>query len=493
MYQSRIYPVILSGGSGVRLWPLSRSNMPKQFLALPELEGKSLFKLTVERSLNLRAPLGGLIVVCNQKQRFLASVALGELPELSGRCRGVQIILEPLARNTAPAIALAAFSALEQAAGKEGTPLLLVLPSDHLINPQEEFASAVEKALPHALDNQLVLFGITPAGPAAGFGYIRQGAPAPCSGQANGQDGFLVSRFVEKPDLEQAEAMLAEGGYYWNAGIFLFSAQAYLDELLAWEPEIYAQSKAAWDEARRRGEVVFPDHDAFAKAPKISIDYAVMEHTSRAVLIPLDVRWSDLGSFEAFYQHSPKDKTGNVSFGDVVAFDAHDNYLSAQSRLLAVLGISGLVVVETPDSVLVAPRSRCQELSGLAADLEQAGRSELHDPARVPKPWGSYQVLAEGPDFKVKRIDVLPGESLSLQMHYKRSEHWMVVQGTAKVCLNDELLTLQKDESVYIPQQARHRLSNCGPELLTVIEVQSGIYLGEDDIVRFADEYNRLD
>ena len=286
---------------------------------------------------------------------------------------------------------------------------------------------------------------------------------------------------------------MEQGCYYWNAGIFFFGAQAYLDELRRYEPAIYAQSKLAWELAQRKADVVLPDYDAFAESPKISIDYAVMERTDQAVLLPLNVTWSDLGSFEAFYQNARKDEAGNVSFGDVLAMDSHNNYLASQSRLLAVLGVNDLVVVETPDSVLVVPRNRCQEVGGLVADLEQAGRVEPQDPAKVPKPWGSYQILAEGPGFKVKRIDVLPGASLSLQMHYKRSEHWVVVHGTAVVTINDNLLTLHKDESVYIPNQARHRLHNPGSGLLTVIEVQSGGYLGEDDIVRFADDYNRLD
>ncbi|MBQ4132764.1 MAG: mannose-1-phosphate guanylyltransferase/mannose-6-phosphate isomerase [Desulfovibrionaceae bacterium] len=490
MQDSSIYPVILSGGSGIRLWPYSRSNMPKQFLPLSELNGDSLFKLTVERALNIELPLGKLIVVCNKTQRFLASVALSEIENLEARCEGAQIILEPLARNTAPAIALAALSAMEDIKDEEADPLLLALPSDHLINPQEEFAKAVKKAACYAAQNRLALFGITPSCPATGFGYIEQGE-AIKAGETSG--GFQVNRFVEKPPLEKAEAMLRQGGYYWNAGIFLFSAKTYLDELNAHEPEIYAQCKLAWELSQQKGEVILPDFDAFAEAPKISVDYAVMERTDKAAIIPLPVSWSDLGSFEAFYQNTPGNEAGNVCFGDVLALDSHNNYLSAQSRLLAVLGVNDLVVVETPDSVLVVPRSRCQEVGALVADLENAGRNEPHDPARVPKPWGSYQVLAEGPGFKVKRIDVLPGASLSLQMHYKRSEHWVVVQGTALVTLNDETITLNKNENIYIPSQARHRLCNPAPDHLAVIEVQSGGYLGEDDIVRFADEYNRLD
>ena len=494
MSQANIYPVILSGGSGVRLWPLSRGNYPKQFLPLP---GGSLFEGTVRRALELDAPfarIGGMIVVCNESQRFLASAALSGISELDGL--KVEMILEPVARNTAPAIALAAFSALDAegggpSAGSGANPLLLVLPSDHEISPQQEFSKAIDKAVCCSREGGLVLFGVKPQNPSTGFGYIEQGEPLPDSGRGY---GFKVNRFVEKPALEAAEKMLAEGGYFWNSGMFLFGARTYLNELKKHEPEVYLQSLAAWRGAAKRPGLIVPDREEFEKAPKISIDYAVMERTDQAVLVPVEINWSDLGSFEAFYQSglaTGADADGNVSLGDVLAVDANNNYLAAQSRLLTVLGISEMVVVETPDSVLVAPRAQCQDVTRIVEKLREARRLEPDNPARVPKPWGSYEVLLEAPNFKVKRIEVLSGASLSLQMHYKRSEHWVVVEGQAQVTLDDDVFLLNKDESIYIPVESKHRLANPARDPLIIIEVQNGPYLGEDDIVRYEDDYGR--
>lgn len=497
MSQVKIYPVILSGGSGVRLWPLSRSHYPKQFLPLP---GGSLFDGTVKRALGLETPsvrVGGMIVVCNESQRFIVGAALSEIPELSGL--EVEVILEPVARNTAPAIALAALSALDSNAGEpDADPLLLVLPSDHEISPQEEFSRAVDKAVRCSKEGGLVLFGIKPWEPATGFGYIEQGEPVCCSSGSSLEGcGFKVSRFVEKPSLEAAGKMLDAGGYFWNSGMFLFGARAYLNELKQHEPEVFLQSIAAWRNACKRPGLICPAKDDFEKSPKISIDYAVMERTDRAVLVPADIDWSDLGSFEAFYQSGKgradlgADAEGNVAFGDVLAIDSENNYLAAHSRLLAVLGVNDMVVVETADSVLVLPRERSQEVTRIVEKLKASGRLETEDPARVPKPWGSYEVLCEAPGFKIKRIEVASGASLSLQMHYNRSEHWVVVEGQAQVTLDEDVFLLNKDESIYIPVKTRHRLANPARDPLVIIEVQNGTYLGEDDIVRFEDDYGR--
>ncbi len=497
MSKVKIYPVILSGGSGVRLWPLSRSNYPKQFLTLP---GGSLFDGTVRRALELDAPsarVGGMIVVCNESQRFLVSAALSEIPELSGL--EVEVILEPVARNTAPAIALAALSALDSdGGGADADPLLLVLPSDHEISPQKEFSRAVDKAVRCSQDGGLVLFGIKPRAPSTGFGYIEQGEPVCClTGSSLEECGFKVTRFVEKPSVEAAGRMLDAGGYFWNSGMFLFGARAYLNELKQHEPEVFLQSIAAWRNARKCPGLVYPAKEDFEKSPKISIDYAVMERTDRAVLVPADIDWSDLGSFEAFYQSgqgrsgSGADAGGNVAFGDVLAIDSENNYLAAHSRLLTVLGVNDMVVVETPDSVLVLPRERSQEVARIVDELKASARLETEDPPRVPKPWGSYEVLCEAPGFKVKRIEVVSGASLSLQMHYNRSEHWVVVEGQAQVTLDDAVFLLNKDESIYIPVETRHRLANPARDRLVIIEVQNGTYLGEDDIVRFEDDYGR--
>lgn len=502
MSKAKIYPVILSGGSGVRLWPLSRKNYPKQFLPLPD---RSLFETTVRRALAIDAPsacLGGMIVVCNESQRFLASAVLSEISDLREQVGEVQIVLEPIARNTAAAIALSAFAALEME-GKDTDgaievedPLLLVLPSDHEISPQENFSQAIDKGVRCAREGWLVLFGIRPLSPATGFGYIEQGEAL--SGLLD--CGFKVSRFVEKPALDVAEKMLAAGGYFWNSGMFMFGARAYLNELKKHEPEIYLHSHAAWSKGRTQQDITGiaqPDVNEFEQAPKISIDYAVMERTSHAVIVPTDINWSDLGSFEAFYQSGLAtvggggDADGNVSFGDVMAINSQGNYLYSQNRLLAVLGVNDLVVVETADSVLVAPRALSQDVGKFVEWLNANGRPESENPSRVPKPWGSYQVLLEAPGFKVKRIEVLSDSRLSLQMHDKRSEHWVVVEGQAQVTLDEEVFLLNKDESIYIPVKSKHRLANLAKGPLVIIEVQSGSYLGEDDIVRFADDYGR--
>ena len=464
-------PVILCGGSGTRLWPLSRSRYPKQFM---DLGGHTLFGNTVDRAMRLPGSTAPL-VVGNEEHRVYVAAAL------QAKGVGGGILLEPSGRNTAPAIALAALSAVE---GGED-PLLRVLPSDHVLAPQAAFASAVEQARACAVTGDIVTFGITPTGPETGFGYIRRGELRP------GTEGYAVARFEEKPDLARAQAMLAEGGHFWNSGMFLYRASAYLAELERYAPAIFAACREAWGGRSEDMDFVRPGRDAFLRSPSDSIDYAVMERTERAVVVPLTAEWSDLGSWEAFYEVAEHDAHGNAHIGDVMIEGAENCYLHGTHRLVAALGVSDLVVVETPDSVLVANRSDTQRVKTLVERLKAEGRSEAELHPLVYRPWGSYEQLAMGDRFQVKRIVVNPGAELSLQMHHHRAEHWVVVEGTAEITVDGRTGLHTENESVYIPLGAVHRLKNPGIIPLVVIEIQSGSYLGEDDIVRFEDKYGR--
>jgi mannose-1-phosphate guanylyltransferase/mannose-6-phosphate isomerase len=466
-----LHPVILCGGSGTRLWPLSRDMYPKQFVDLGD--DRTLFKDTVRRVASL-PDIGVPFIVCNETHRFYVSASL---LECGMQCR---ILLEPAPRNTAPAIALAAFAA--RAEGED--PILLILPSDHMLQNTEEFNEGVAKAANLARKGHIVTFGITPDGPKTGFGYIRQG-------EALGGDGFRVVRFVEKPDKKTAFTMLAEGGYSWNSGMFLFRASVYLNELQAFSPEIYAHCCEAWEARREDGAFVHPEKQAFMDSPSNSIDYAVMEHTKLAAVCPLATDWNDLGSWEAFYQAGEKDKDGNVCTGDIVQENVHDCYLHGTHRLIAALDIKELAVIETQDSILVAPRSSVQGVKHIVTGLKAAGRPEYRLHPLVYRPWGSYESLAVGARFQVKRITVNPGAQLSLQMHYHRAEHWVVVSGTAEITNGEDVRLYSENQSTYIPLGTVHRLKNPGRVPLVIIEIQSGSYLGEDDIVRFEDAYGR--
>ena len=379
-----------------------------------------------------------------------------------------------------PAIALAAFAALSGG----GDPLLLVLPSDHVLKPQDVFAEAVARARACAESGRIVTFGITPDAPETGFGYIRRGGALPSG-------GYAVARFVEKPDLARAEAMLADGGYLWNSGMFLFRASIYLEELALHAPGIHAACRAAWEGHHADRDFIRPDADAFLSSPADSIDYAVMEKTDRAAVVPLTADWSDLGSWEAFYEAAPHDGDGNVRVGDVYAEGAENCYLHASNRMVAALGVSDLVVVETADSVLVADRARTQDVKNIVESLKKEGRGEAESHPLVYRPWGSYETLARGERFQVKRIIVKPGGQLSLQKHHHRAEDWVVVEGTAEITVGDKVLLYHEDQSTYIPLGTVHRLKNPGMIPLVIIEIQSGSYLGEDDIVRLEDSYGR--
>lgn len=473
-----ILPVILSGGSGTRLWPLSRGLYPKQFM---DMGDDTLFARTVSRALRLpdaKAP----VVVCNEEHRFLAAAILQELSHRPGleAAAGSSILLEPSGRNTAPAIALAAMHAME----KGDDPLLLVLSSDHRINPESAFADAVDIAVTGAKAGYLAVFGVTPDHPETGYGYIKEGREL--------MPGvFAVERFVEKPDAETAAAMLSRGGFSWNSGMFLFHASVFLAELQRYAPETHSACLAIW--AGKTRDLDFTRFKAadFAACPSISVDYAVMERTAVACMAHLAAEWNDMGSWESFYKTGSKDSQGNVQHGDVIQLESRNCYLHSSHRLIAALGIEDVSVVETADAVLVLPKARSQDVKLLLGELKRRRRPETDTHLKVYRPWGSYETLVLNERFQVKRIIVKPGAALSLQLHHHRAEHWVVVHGTAKVTVGDEEVILTEDQSSYIPLGTRHRLENPGRIPLEIIEIQTGSYLGEDDIVRFEDTYGR--
>jgi mannose-1-phosphate guanylyltransferase/mannose-6-phosphate isomerase len=468
-----LIPLILSGGSGTRLWPVSRRNLPKQFLSLSG-DG-TLFQQTVTRTRGLPS-VGAPIVVASEDHRFLAADQLLELGTT-----GATIVLEPVARNTAPAIALGALKALES----DPDALLLVLPADHLIGDAESFGKAVQQALPAAREGWLLTFGIHPDRPETGFGYIRRA-------ESIGENAYRVGKFVEKPDLSTAESYLKDGGYDWNSGMFMFKASRYLEELGTHAPAMLAAVREAYATGHKDLDFVRVDSDAFAKVPDNSIDYAVMEKTSHAAVIPVDCAWSDIGSWSALWMSGEHDAQGNQREGDTMAIDTRNSLLRSHDRhMIATVGVEDLVIVSTPDATLVAHRSAAQDVKKVVDQLKASGRTEHSFHRVVHRPWGSYDSLEAGGRFQVKRIVVKPGASLSLQKHHHRAEHWIVVSGTAEVTCDENVFLLGENQSTYIPLGSVHRLRNPGKMPLELIEVQSGSYLGEDDIVRFDDVYGR--
>ncbi|HEX9881036.1 MAG TPA: mannose-1-phosphate guanylyltransferase/mannose-6-phosphate isomerase [Hyphomicrobium sp.] len=471
-----IVPVILSGGSGTRLWPLSRSMYPKQFLHLFNGDGSSLLGTTLGR-LGAANSFEAPIIVCNNDHRFLVQEEVtkaGVAPQA--------IILEPIARNTAAAVAVAAHFALK----RDPDAVLVVMPSDHVVGDAPGFVDGIKQAAQIAATGRLVLLGIKPAEAYTGYGYIRQGAPLDSH-----SGGFAVEAFCEKPERTLAEQYVAAGDYFWNSGIFILSARTFLDELKRLDQSIFEAARGALEKATEDLGFLRLDATAFAGSPNISIDYAVMEKTKAAAMLPLDVGWSDVGSWTSLWQTAPHDEGGNAVEGDAVLVDTKDCLVHSERSLVATIGLKDLIIVDTPDALLVADKGRAQEVSGLVAKLKQTNRKEHEQHLRNYRPWGFFETLSIGGRFQVKLLHVKPGGKLSMQMHHHRSEHWVVVRGTARVTIGEEEKLVQENESVYITATHWHRLENPGKVPLELIEVQIGSYLGEDDIIRADDVYNR--
>jgi mannose-1-phosphate guanylyltransferase/mannose-6-phosphate isomerase len=468
---TNVIPVILSGGAGTRLWPLSREMYPKQLLALTSKQ-----TMLQDTAMRLARIAGALppIVVCNEAHRFTVAEQLRAI-----NIEGSAILLEPAGRNTAPAVALAALQALKC----DADATLVVAPADHVIRDAQKFAQAADVAVSLAQHDKLITFGIVAHAPETGYGYIRRGDG---SGPA-----YPVAQFIEKPPLDVAVQFVASGDYFWNSGMFVFKASSFLAELRKFAPDILEVCTAAFNSASTDLDFVRIDKALFSKCRSESIDYAVMEKTKDALVLPLDVGWSDVGSWSSLFEALPADEDGNVLQGDTLTFDTHDCYVHSTSRLVAAVGMEDHIIVETKDAVLVAPKDRVQDVKDLVAKIKSSGRTESSLHREVFRPWGSYDSIDSGERFQVKRLTVKPAGVLSLQMHHHRAEHWIVVQGTARITRNDETFLLAENESTYIPVGATHRIENPGKVPLHIIEVQSGSYLGEDDIVRFEDNYGR--
>ncbi len=471
---STIIPVILSGGAGTRLWPLSREMYPKQLLALTSK--RTMLQETALRLAGIEGA-GDLIIVCNEAHRFTVAEQIREL-----NLKTAAIMLEPVGRNTAPAVALAALKALDL----EPEAILVVAPADHVIRDVRIFREAAEAASRIAAKGKLVTFGIVARTPETGYGYIRRGEAAADSGPS-----YPVAQFIEKPPIDLAREFVASGDYYWNSGMFVFQASHYIAELGRLAPDILAAAREGYRAAKSDLDFVRIDKGAFERCRSESIDYAVMEKTRDAVVLPLDAGWSDVGSWSSLFDALPADEEGNVLLGDVVVHDTHDCYVHSTSRLVAAVGLDDHIIVETKDAILVAPKERVQDVKELVARMKKSGRTEPSLHREVFRPWGSYDSLDNGDRFQVKRLSVRPGGVLSLQMHHHRAEHWIVVQGTARVTCGEKTFLLSENESTYIPIGATHRIENPGKVPLHIVEVQSGSYLGEDDIVRFEDNYGR--
>lgn len=471
-------PVILAGGTGSRLWPLSRTLYPKQFM---KLQGAgSMLQSTLQRLDGLeKSPA---LIITNEEHRFIVAEQVRRTGEmLSG------LILEPFGRNTAPAVALASFEALNI----EEDPTLLVMPADHVIGDIHHFQKAVLTAEKNAATGKLVTFGILPIKPETGYGYIRAEGLTAADVDKEGFS-YPVAEFVEKPDIEHANQYLQSGSYLWNSGMFMFKAKRYLEELGTFRPDILEACRAAMTNTSKDLEFHRIDKDAFAGCPAESIDYAVMENTRDACVVPLNVRWNDIGSWSALWEIGEKDQHENVFLGDIVSYDSHNCYVNSTDKLVATVGLEDIVVVNTKDAVLVATKDKVQNVKQIVETLKKQNRTEYYNHREVYRPWGKYDSVDMGPRYQVKRITVKPGAKLSEQMHHHRAEHWVVVSGTAKVLKGEETILLTENQSIYIPLGTTHSLENPGKIPLELIEVQSGSYLGEDDIVRFEDVYGRV-
>ncbi|MDX2308686.1 MAG: mannose-1-phosphate guanylyltransferase/mannose-6-phosphate isomerase [Hyphomicrobium sp.] len=474
---SVIFPVVLSGGSGTRLWPLSRSMYPKQFIRFFNGKGNTLLGATLAR-LKSEDGFAAPILLCNNDHRFLVKEELDR-----AAIAPKSIILEPIARNTAAAITVAALAALKE----NPAAIIAVMPSDHAVKDETKFVEAVRRAATVAATGRLVLFGIKPDSPHTGYGYIRKG------GSVEGFNGgaYDVAAFYEKPDIATAERYLADGSYFWNSGIFVLDARTFLDEVERLDPGILNAARSALAGAADDLGFVRLDRTSFATAPNISVDYAVMEKTDKAAMLPIDVGWNDVGSWSSLWDIAEHDANGNYAHGDTVLEDTKDCYVHSERGLVATIGVEDLIIVDTPDALLVADKNRSQDVSKVVAALRRSNRKEQEQHLRNYRPWGFFETLNIGPRFQVKLLHVNPGGKLSMQMHHHRSEHWIVVQGTAKVVIGDMERLVRENESVYIFSTQWHRLENPGKVPLELIEVQIGTYLGEDDIVRTDDVYNR--
>ena len=493
---SKVIPVILCGGSGTRLWPLSRAGFPKQFLVLSGDDShESLFQQAIQRIhaiANAQYKLGNTLVVTNEDHRFLALEQIRELKNVTQKI-DVSLLLEPTGRNTAPALTLAALFAQEQGSGVNNDPILVVTPADQTIKNNAAFTKALQQAINIASDGAIAILGITPTAPETGYGYIKT------NGSAESGKALTVERFVEKPNVATAKKYLEEGGYFWNGGMFVLRASTWLAALQEFRPDILGATKKAWETRAQdaAGDAVFvrPSKDAFNSIPSESIDYAVIEKCPGSKfpikMVELDAGWNDLGAWEAVWQVGKQDENNNVTTGDVITSNTKNSLIHSSGRLVSAVGVENLIIVETADAILVADRSNSQDVKSIVATLAGQQREEKNLHRKVSRPWGWYDSVDEGERFKVKRIQVKPGASLSLQLHHHRAEHWIVVKGIAEITNGDQVITLAENQSTYIPQGQTHRLANPGKEPLEIIEVQSGNYLGEDDIVRFEDSYGR--
>jgi len=493
---TQVLPVILCGGAGTRLWPLSRSGFPKQFLVLSgNGTNQSLFQQAISRILevaNQEIGLGETLIVTNEEHRFLALDQLRELKSGSKRIEAT-LLLEPSGRNTAPALTLAAFYAQELSKDKTQDPILIVTPADQTVTNPAAFTKALASSIEIAHMGAIAILGITPSAPETGYGYIKvQGQPAV-------DQSFTVERFVEKPNEATAKKYLAEGGFFWNGGMFVLKASVWLAALKEYRPDILEATEKAWQaktiDTTGDADFIRPAKELFNAIPNESIDYAVIEKCPGSQypvkMVELDAGWNDLGAWDAVWQVGKQDEYGNVTSGDTLATNSKNSLIYASSRLVSAVGVENLIIVETADAVLVADRKNSQDVKHIVNQLEAQKREEKNLHRKVARPWGWYDSVDEGERFKVKRIQVKPGASLSLQMHHHRAEHWIVVKGTAEITNGDQVITLTENQSTYIPQGQTHRLANPGKTPLEIIEVQSGSYLGEDDIVRFEDTYGR--
>lgn len=471
---NKVYPTIMAGGTGSRLWPLSRETYPKQFIRL--CGQYSMLQDTINR-LDAIDNLGSPLIISNEEYRFVVAEQLREINQLSNN-----IILEPLGRNTAPAIALAALQIIKH----DPNGILLVLAADHIINDDAAFCSTVNQAVTYAEQEKLVTFGVEPTYPETGYGYIKKG-------QQTGDKGFIVEKFVEKPNQKLAQEYLNTKDYLWNSGIFLFKASVYLEQLKLHRPNIFEKCQQAMHNTEQDKDFIRIDKEIFSQCKAESVDYAVMEQTNDAIVVPLNSDWSDVGSWSSLWQISEKGENNNVICGDVIAIDSKDNYLRSEDKLIATVGVNNLAIIETKDAVLVMDKAQSQNVKKVVDELKRSNRKEYVIHRQVFRPWGSYDSLDKGQRYHVKNIRVKPGEKLSLQMHYHRAEHWIVVSGTAEVVIDDKVQYITENQSVYIPLGAKHSLANPGKIDLEIIEVQSGSYLEEDDIVRFQDRYGRIE